>query len=342
MPHMLYWTLPGGFDSYNRPKPDDFITVEERRVFGSGNTRQAEKPFASRRISWLIIGYKNLDFFHNREKGIDYFQWETPHGTLTARRQSSHMTEFPIKTAGDIDLWRYIQENMVYRKNPEFADQQAREHWSVGWPWSPVQEMLQFVTGVENFYYLMTDEPDVMKSLLDVMHRNNLKALNIGFQSCPNATVLRLTENTSSQIISPGFYRDLTLPHVRTYVNMAHRRGMKCVVHMCGCLMALLDCIEETGMDGIHSVTPPPVGDTPYMALRERMGDGFIILGRFSAQLFVNRDKNVILDTLRGLVPERLIHTPFALQASTDEMQPCERDIYALIEALDHFNREYG
>ena len=341
-PHRLHWTL-GKFDPYQLPGPQAFHLADDgRRVFGNGNSRNQEKPFASRGAPWLTIDYAKARFAHAREGDVDHFRWETPQGRLTARRHSNHMIEFPLKSVDDLPRWQYVQENLVYRKNPEFTEEQGRKCWSVSWKWSPVQEMLQFETGVENFYYFLMDAPDRMRALLDTMHRKNLEGIAIGLNACPKATVLMLTENTSSQIISPDYYRDLTLPHVRKYVEMAHARTMKCVVHMCGSLTALFDEFEATGMDGIHSVTPPPVGDTEYMAARERFGDDFIILGRFSAQLFINRDREAIRETLCAMIPERLIHTPFALQASTDEMQPGEADIQDLVNALQDLQADFN
>ncbi len=70
--------------------------------------------------------------------------------------------------------------------------------------------------------------------------------------------------------------------------------------------------------------------------------DDFIIWGRLSAQLFINRGKNAILNTLKEMIPERLTHTPFALMITTDEMQPAERDIYVLMEALNDLNKQYS
>ncbi len=341
-PRMLYWTLPGGFDNYHQPSSADFHQVGDHRVFGVGGSRNECKPFASRSVPWLMIDYDNVKFSHTREQEVDLFRWETSKGTLTALRHSNHMTEFPVKTVDDIPLWHEVQRNLLYTKNPDFTEEESRAAWSLPWKWSPVQELLQFVTGVENFYYLLMDAPEQMRSMISAMHQKNLEALQIGFESCPNAVVLRLSENTSSQIISPDYYRELTLPHVKKYVDIAHERDMKCVVHMCGSLMALLDCFEETGMDGIHSVTPPPVGDTHYITARERFGDDFIIWGRLSAQLFINKSKQEILETLQEMIPERLIPTPFALMITTDEMQPAERDVYALVEALNDLNQQYS
>ena len=47
-----------------------------------------------------------------------------------------------------------------------------------------------------------------------------------------------------------------------------------------------------------------------------------------------NDHRVTLRKTLCAMIPELLIHTPFALQVTTDEMQPAEVDIQALIDAL--------
>ncbi len=340
-PHMLYWKLEH-LDPYRRPQDEDFSMINGHQVFGKADSRMVRKPFASRKSAWRQIDYENLKFTSSLEGDTDLFRWETPDGTLTARRHHNHMTEYPIKSVDDLPLWQYVHENMVYRRNPAFSEDEGRTSRTINHNWSPVQELLQFETGIENFYYFLADAPDQMEKLMETMHHRNLDSINVGLESCPNAKVLFLGENTSSQLISPDFYRKLTLPHVHTYAEIAHRHGMKFVVHMCGRLTALLDCFAETGMDGIHAVTPPTIGDSHYMAVRERFGDEFIIIGRLNAQVVMGKQKREILEILQNMIPERLIHTPFALWISTDEIQLPAEDLDAIIWALDEMNRQYA
>lgn len=337
-PGMLYYQL-GHLTPFRRPCADDFSDAGAGRVFGAGDTRNvANKPFASRGEPWLLIGHDGVRFTHAREGAADVFRWETPLGPLSARRASNHMMEYPVKTPEDIPRWRHVQESLRYSPNPAFEAEARDALWKMGYKWSPVQELLQFETGIENFYYFLADARDEMESLMEAMHRKNLEALEIGFQTCTGSTVFQLGENTSASLISPDIYRRHTLPHVRAYADMAHRHGMKCIVHMCGHLTSLFGCFAETGMDGIHAVTPPPVGDTHYMAVRERFGEGFVIVGRLSAQVWIGKGKGEILETLRAMIPDRLIRTPFSLWVSTDEMQPTEEDVYALTEAMEAYN----
>ncbi len=298
------------------------------------------RPFASRNDPWLVTEYHSVKFTHTQENNTDIFRWETPRGVITGRREHNHMVEYPLKTTDDIPLWQYIRENTLYRPAPDFSTTQLQPPRLMSFKWSPVQELLQFGTGIENFYYFMADAPEAMIALMDAMHRKNLEALNFGFQTCRTATVIQFNENTSSTLISPSFYREHSLPHVRDYADLAHRNGKRIVVHMCGLLKALLDSFPETGMDGIHAVTPPPIGDTHYTTIRELYGDKFVIIGRLNAQLWMGKPRVEILKILRSMIPDSLVHTPFSLWITSDEMPVSSTDIVNLNQALHAYNND--
>lgn len=314
-------------------------TLKANKTSTSAPIKTPPRPFASRNEPWLATEYNNIKFTHTRENDTDIFRWETPRGVITCRREHNHMIEYPLKTLDDIPLWQYIRENTVYRPAPEFSALERQACRVMGFKWSPVQELLQFGTGIENFYYFMTDIPESMIALMDTMHRKNLEALKIGFQTCQAATVIQFNENTSSSLISPSYYREHSLPHVRDYADLAHRHGKRFIVHMCGLLNALLDCFPETGMDGIHAVTPPPIGDTHYSTIRDRYGDQFVIIGRLNAQLWIGKRRDEILGILQRMILKSLVQTPFALWITRDEMRPGAQDIAQLNQALEEYNQ---
>lgn len=322
-PDRLFWT----------PELTEGFAVE-------ADTRKASKPFASRNEPWLLTEFDGVEFVHARESDTDLFRWRTPVGTLTARRTSNHMTEYPLKSLEDVPVWRYVNEHTVHRRNPAFTEADGAACRKMGFKWSPVQELLQFETGVENFYYFLADAPDEMTALMEAMHRRNVEALEIGLAACTGAGVFQLTENTSASLISPQYYRRYSVPHICRYVEMAHRCGKRVIVHMCGLLSALLDAFPETGIDGIHAVTPPPVGDTHYVTVRQRYGDGFAVVGRLNAQLWLGKPPEQTLALLKNMIPPTLVRTPFALWISTDEMQPAVADIANLRAALEQYNHD--
>jgi hypothetical protein len=319
--------------------PGRLILQETPRAGMRDSRKDARIPFAGRYMPWLRTEYADVTFRHERQGEEDRYIWETPRGILTAARAHNHMTEYPVKSENDIPVWRYVREQTRYHPAPDFPGSAADSQWRILFKWSPVQELLQFGTDVANFYYFLEDAPEEMEALMAAMHRKNLDALELAMAAFPDATVLTLTENTSVTLISPALYRRYSLGHVRDYVNLAHRHGKRVVVHMCGLLDALLECFPETGMDGIHAVTPPPVGDTFFATVRARYGDGFSIVGRLNAQLWIGQPRERIRAILEELIPPSLVETPFALWASTDELSPSPDDVRRLEDAVADYNR---
>jgi uroporphyrinogen-III decarboxylase len=86
-------------------------------------------------------------------------------------------------------------------------------------------------------------------------------------------------ENTSTMMISPELYRRYCVPQLRDYADIFHRHGKKMILHMCGHLKNLLVYAKETRLDGINSLTPPPIGDSPYELALDIFGEDFILLG---------------------------------------------------------------
>ena len=56
---------------------------------------------------------------------------------------------------------------------------------------------------------------------------------------------------------------------------------------MCGHVKNLLDQIKDTGLDGVHALTPPPTGDTPWELAMDVIGEDLIIIGVFDPTIFI-------------------------------------------------------
>jgi hypothetical protein len=55
----------------------------------------------------------------------------------------------------------------------------------------------------------------------------------------------------------------------------------------------------------------------------------------------MDKESSAILKLLEEMIPESLIHTPFGLWVTADEMQPSAETVYALVEALEEYNRRH-
>jgi hypothetical protein len=96
-----------------------------------------------------------------------------------------------------------------------------------------------------------------------IMQQRWLESLEIVCARTPVEVIIS-AENTSTTLLSPALYRRFSLPHLQQFVEVVHRHHKKAVLHMCGWIRQLLPLIRQTGLDGIHALTPPTIGDTPF------------------------------------------------------------------------------
>jgi len=343
----LYWELES-LDSAHPFEESAFYEKDGRKFLKSGSyihklSRQKDRP-----KPWFITEYKDVEYLETEEGDNDVeteegdndvFTWKTPRGTLTARRYQNHFIEYPVKTVADIAVWTYIHRNISYKINEELSREVKEQRQIIDINWSPIQQLLQFDTGIENFYYFLIDAPGEMEELMEAMHTTNMQKLRMGLECFPNAPAVYWGENTSSSTISPSYYEKYTLKHIRDYAGTAHQSGRRLIVHMCGLLKNLLDSFVLTGMDGIHSVTPPPLGDAPYTLVREKFKPDFTIIGRFNAHLWVGRNKEEIVKNLRQAIYPQLLDTPFALWITSDAIPDITyENVMTLIDACISIN----
>lgn len=115
------------------------------------------------------------------------------------------------------------------------------------------------------------------------------------------------------------------------FAEIMHRHGKKAILHMCGQINNLLDDIKETGLDGIHALTPPTIGDTPFERALDVLGEGLIIFGCSDSSVFhkpgVTRDE--IHGYLNRVFTDRLRRANFILLVVADGLPtPVERYLY--------------
>ena len=335
----LVWGLEN-FGSHRPPEDGDFYSRDGRQFLRCSSWEQKMRRQKARPKPWYTTAYDGLEYTETEEGEYDVFTWKTPAGTVTGRRHENHFCEYPVKSIGDLDTWINVYSHMSFQPNASWlAQRDVRDVGIVCLSPSPVQQLLEYDIGVENFYYFLMDAPDKMHALLETMQARCMDKLRLGLGLFPHAGDIYCAENTSSSLISPSFYRQLTLPHIQAYARLAHQHNKRLNVHMCGLLQDLLDCFLLTEMDGIDSVTPPPIGNTPFRLVREKFKPDFYILGRMSAQLWMGKDREGIKAVLRELIYPELLQTPFILCVASDAIPDIPREdamnLYEALETMD-------
>ncbi len=267
-----------------------------------------------------------------RQDGGRYIrEIRTPEGVLTEVSENGHPVKPPVTTAADARVYRALWERARYRAEDDAAPHAAltREVGDAGiltrfWGPSTIPRLLEYVCGMEHFYYLLADQPAEMAALIALMHQRELDAFSaLARDPCD---VIILCENTSSYYISPDLYRRYNGPHVRDFVEIMHAAGKVAVLHMCGHVRLLLDQIRHTGLDGVHALTPPPTGDCPWELALDVLGEDLVIVGALDPTLFAAGPVGDIGPALDRLYTPRLRRANFILGPFADGIPvPLER-----------------
>jgi len=256
---------------------------------------------------------------------------QTKKGTLRAIYKGSHPIKYPVTSLKEVNLYRQMWEGAQFLPR---NDSQAYERINaiIGedgvvtrfWGPSTIPRLLENDMGTENFYYLLFDHPREMEALINTIHERELKAFEILAQG--PCDVIILCENTSTFYISPDVYRKYNGPHVRDFVEIVHAAGKTAIIHMCGHVKNLLDQIKETGLDGIHGLTPSPTGDTPWELALDVLGEDLVIIGVFDPSIFLLSPVEEIAPALDALYTPRLRRANFILWPAADGITvPLER-----------------
>ncbi|MEI8063634.1 MAG: uroporphyrinogen decarboxylase family protein [Verrucomicrobiota bacterium] len=249
--------------------------------------------------------------------------YKTPKGVLTAILEKLHPVKYPVDSLEAVQIYREMWEGSSFVAHDDSAvlasvDSLIGDHGVVTRFWGPstIPRLLEENMGVENFYYLLADHPAEVHGLIETIHQREVEAFKILADGpCDSVT---LVENTSTYYISPEIYRKYNMPHQREFVDMVKSKGKTAILHMCGHVHGILDLIKETNCDGIHALTPPPTGNTPWEDALDVLGKDLIIIGCLEPTIFAAGEISRIPAALDALMTPRLREANFVLCAGAD------------------------
>jgi len=214
-------------------------------------------------------------------------QYEIPGHVLTAKSiytKESPFIPFPleyyIKDPEDIDAFMYIKKREKYIERFSNFIKEDERIGEAGIatdssPTSPIQEIIQHLTGVEKFYTVFfTDYLSEIEKLIEVMHEKNMEAYEL-LANSPASVVIDY-ENTSTTLVSPAIYEKYSLPYIDDYADILHKKNKIFLTHRCGKLGGLVGLLKKGKDDGIIDISPEPTGDLNIWDAREAWPDKIV------------------------------------------------------------------
>ena len=254
--------------------------------------------------------------YEERDGGITAHVTETPYGVLTGTYCRSHPIKYPVETFDDLKVLTRIWRDTEYVADADGCEETYERmagllaghgiYVPTVAP-SALQTLLEEDVGTENFYYMYQDYPREVTELIELMHDRRCQEYRLIAEHMPYDACVSV-ENTSTTYISPAIYRSVSQRHMKDFVEIMHARGKMGILHMCGLLHDLLEDFKPTGLDGIHALTEPPVGNTLAEHALDVLGEDLIVITGLDSTKIICPDYSpeMLVSHMEEFVTERL------------------------------------
>ena len=166
---------------------------------------------------------------------------------------------------------------------------------------SPFTQLMELFGYQQALMYLL-DEPDRVKAILAAYTEG---AADLGVrQACRGVdAVLISSAFAGGGFISPRQYEEFVLPYEAEVVRRVKAENVFVYTHTCGDIGDRLEQMADTGIDGIDTLDPPPLGSVDLADAKKRVGDRVFFKGNIDPvhTLLQGTPERVHEDALRRL-----------------------------------------
>lgn len=166
---------------------------------------------------------------------------------------------------------------------------------------SPFTHLLELF-GYEQALMALIEKPTVCHQLLTVFTAHMLAQITV-YAGCKPDAILMSSAFAGAGFISRPMYSEFVLPYERELCQAIGKHGCKSYVHTCGAIGDRLDLMIQTGIDGIDTLDPPPLGTVDLQDAKAEYGDQIFYKGNLDA---VNEMLNADEATFEQAVKNRL------------------------------------
>lgn len=195
----------------------------------------------------------------------------------------------------------------------DFLSKNLPEGMKISAVFSLYEQVLEWILGYEGLFYLMYDQPDLVKAVFDRWGQ-------IGYDFYKSVVTLEdigviwhgddMGYKTGT-MLSPEDLKKLVFPWLKKYSHLAHKHGKMFWFHSCGNDLEIMeDLIEDVEIDAFHSFQDEiiPVGE-----FKKRYGNRIAALGGVDVDKLSRLDEGNLRKYLRGILQECMPGGRFAL-----------------------------
>lgn len=245
----------------------------------------------------LPDGVTSRTIFGIERRGLGYGQ-PTSHPLAEATIEDVHAYPWPDPEC--MDLSNIKAE----------AEAWGGEYAILGGDWSPFWHDSIDLFGMENLYYKMYDQPEVVEAAYRHMVDFYAKVSERIFDAAADVIDIMFIGNDLGSQIGPllgmELFEKFVLPPIRRLIDMGHVHGLKVMLHCCGGFELLIPPLIEAGLDGLHAIQPC-CRRMELQALKDNYGGRMLFNGAIDSQYVlidgtpetVREDTRKVLDVMK-------------------------------------------
>lgn len=166
---------------------------------------------------------------------------------------------------------------------------------------SPFTQLMERL-GYENGLMGLLEAPDKCKAMLERFAEG---AADLARRQAARGVdaVLISSAFAGAGFLSRSMYEEFVLPYERIVATAIRASGVKAYTHTCGAIGDRLELMEASGIHGIDTMDPPPLGDTDLGDAKKRVGSRIFLKGNIDSVNVLLRGS---VDTVRENAKERI------------------------------------
>jgi len=214
----------------------------------------------------------------------------------------------------------------------------------LGGDWSPFWHDAIDLLDMDNLFYKMFDEPELIDVILERIVDYYFGVSQCIFDAASDVIDIFFIGNDfggkTGPLMSEAMFRRFILPHLKRLVDLGHDYGLKVMMHCCGGYVPLIPGMVEIGLDGLQALQPSAKGMDP-VELKANFGDKMVLNGCIDTQfVLIEGTPDLVKMKTREVLDIMMPGGGYVASPSHDYLLP-ETPIENII-ALYETVREYG
>lgn len=151
-------------------------------------------------------------------------------------------------------------------------------------------DAMAWLSGFEEVMLLSMTQPDVVKEYVDIIHRWNMRQIEIYLDVTGADAIFRRGWYETTEFWTPERYREIVAPVLKREVDLVHQAGRKFAYIVTSAFLPVIDDLLDTGIDVLVGLDPDQGKGTELAVVKQKFAErGQALWGGVSGPMSIER-----------------------------------------------------